>query len=236
MTIDPNKWIETLPNNNLTNKTEENNLDHEKWISTIPKKDNKTIKKYSLSLIIIVIGLISVSVIKNKTRNLQKEISNLNASIDTLKKNLHQSTLEHEFITSPENITKLAKEHLELELTPYKAEQIKHVENKKLELIISEPVEKDKKKELSESIKSQVAKKIEKKKNEIAKLKKLYKNPKTIPGEVRAEVAKKIEAKKIELKEIYNSPKETIAGDKFQKWGVIQIVKLFLGLPVVPGK
>ena len=164
MTIDPNKWIETLPNNNLTNKTEENNLDHEKWISTIPKKDNKTIKKYSLSLIIIVIGLISVSVIKNKTRNLQKEISNLNASIDTLKKNLHQSTLEHEFITSPENITKLAKEHLELELTSYKAEQIKHVENKKLELIISEPVEKDKKKKLSESIKSQVAKKIEKKK------------------------------------------------------------------------
>ena len=88
MTIDPNKWIETLPNNNLKNKTEENNLDNEKWISTIPKKDNKTIKKYSLSLIIIVIGLISVSVIKNKTRNLQKEISNLNASIDILKKNL----------------------------------------------------------------------------------------------------------------------------------------------------
>ena len=47
---------------------------------------------------------------------------------------------------------------------------------------------------------------------------------------------KKIEAKKIELKELYNSPKETITVDKFQKWGVIQLVKVFLGIPVVPGK
>tara|TARA_Y100000590_G_scaffold146784_1_gene168621 strand:- start:28560 stop:29270 length:711 start_codon:yes stop_codon:yes gene_type:complete len=236
MTIDPDKWIKTLPNNNLNDKSNENNADYEKWISTIPKKNNIKFKKYYLSLTIIIIGLVSVSAIKNKTRNLQKEISNLHASIDILKKDLHKSTLEHEFITSPENIMLLAKEYLELELTTYKAEQIKHLENKNLELIISEPVKKDEKKKLSESIKSQVAKKIKKKKNELAKLKKLYKNPETIPGEVKAEVAKKIEAKKIELKELYNSPKETITVDKFQKWGVIQLVKVFLGIPVVPGK
>ena len=236
MTIDPNKWIKTLPNNNLNDKSNENNADHEKWISTIPKKNNIKFKKYYFSLTIIIIGLVSVSAIKNKTRNLQKEISSLHASIDILKKDLHKSTLEHEFITSPENITLLAKEYLELELTTYRAEQIKHLENKNLELIISEPVKKDEKKKLSESIKSQVAKKIKKKKNELAKLKKLYKNPETIPGEVKAEVAKKIEAKKIELKELYNSPKETITVDKFQTWGVIQLVKVFLGIPVVPGK
>ena len=236
MTIDPNKWIKTLPNNNLNDKSNENNADHEKWISTIPKKNNIKFKKYYFSLTIIIIGLVSVSAIKNKTRNLQKEISSLHASIDILKKDLHKSTLEHEFITSPENITLLAKEYLELELTTYRAEQIKHLENKNLELIISEPVKKDEKKKLSESIKSQVAKKIKKKKNELAKLKKRYKNPETIPGEVKAEVAKKIEAKKIELKELYNSPKETITVDKFQKWGVIQLVKVFLGIPVVTGK
>ena len=165
MTIDPDKWIKTLPNNNLNDKSNENNADYEKWISTIPKKNNIKFKKYYLSLTIIIIGLVSVSAIKNKTRNLQKEISNLHASIDILKKDLHKSTLEHEFITSPENIMLLAKEYLELELTTYKAEQIKHLENKNLELIISEPVKKDEKKKLSESIKSKLAKKIKKKKN-----------------------------------------------------------------------
>ena len=45
MTIDPNKWIKTLPNNNLNDKSNENNADHEKWISTIPKKNNIKFKK-----------------------------------------------------------------------------------------------------------------------------------------------------------------------------------------------
>ena len=41
MSINPDKWIETIPNT----KSEENNieLDHDKWISTLPKKNNSTI-------------------------------------------------------------------------------------------------------------------------------------------------------------------------------------------------
>ena len=41
-------------------------------------KDN-SIQKYSLVTILFVIGLIFVSVIKNETRNLQKEIDKLEA-------------------------------------------------------------------------------------------------------------------------------------------------------------
>ena len=236
MTIDPNKWIDTLPNNNLKSHSEENNLDHEKLILTLPKKDNKRFQKYFLSLTIIIIGLVSVSAIKNKTRNLQKEISNLNVSIDILKKDLNKSTLEHEFITSPENITRLAKEHLELELSSYKASQIKHLDNKNIELIVLDTTKKKKKKKLSESLKYEMRERIEKKKSEIEKLKKLYLDPKSIPGEVRAKVAKKIESKKLELKEIYKSPSEVINPDKFKKWGVIQVVKAFFGLPIIPGR
>ena len=60
-------------------------------------------------------------------------------------------------------------------------------------------------KNLSNNIKSQVAKKIETKKAEIKKLQELYHNPKEIPDEIKVTVAKTIETKKNELEKIYNS-------------------------------
>ena len=35
---------------------------------------------------------------------------------------------------------------------------------------------------------------------------------------------------------MYESPSEIISFEKVQKWGAIQIVKAFLGIPVIPGK
>ena len=46
-----------------------------------------SVKKYSLLTILFVIGLIFVSAVKNETRNLQKDINNLKASIDIIKFN-----------------------------------------------------------------------------------------------------------------------------------------------------
>ena len=86
MNTDPNIWVKTLPNNNIKSTQEKGGLNSEKWIETISKgkknnietiskgKRNNSVKKYSLTAILFVIGLIFVSVIKNETRNLQKEI------------------------------------------------------------------------------------------------------------------------------------------------------------------
>ncbi len=50
-------------------------IDSEKWVNTLPKrKTNNKLKKYSLTLTFFIVGLILVSVIKNETRGLQKEI------------------------------------------------------------------------------------------------------------------------------------------------------------------
>ena len=50
------------------------------------------------------------------------------------------------------------------------------------------------------------------------------------------QVAKKIKKKKTELKKLYSSPKEVITLEKAQKWVAVQFVKLFLGMPIIPGK
>ena len=89
---------------------------------------------------------------------------------------------------------------------------------------------------LKENIKLGITKKIEKKKTEIRKLQELYSNPESIPGEIKTQVATKIEEKKNELKNLYSSPKETITFIKVQKWAAVQVVKAFLGMPIIPGK
>ena len=55
--------------------------------------------------VLFICGLLFVSVVKNETRNLQKEINNLEANINLIKFNLDQAILDHEVITSPENIS-----------------------------------------------------------------------------------------------------------------------------------
>ena len=66
--LDCNRWINTLPKKNINN-------------SISKKNTGNSIKKYSLIIILFVIGLILVSMIKNETRNLQKKINDLKASI-----------------------------------------------------------------------------------------------------------------------------------------------------------
>jgi hypothetical protein len=69
-----------------------------------------------------------VSAVKNETRNLQKEINNLQASINITQFNLDRATLDNEVLTSPENISRLAKEYLYSDFRVYKKSQIKNLD------------------------------------------------------------------------------------------------------------
>ena len=35
---------------------------------------------------------------------------------------------------------------------------------------------------------------------------------------------------------LYSSPQEVITLEKAQKWAAVQVVKVFLGMPIIPGK
>ena len=231
--INQDKWINSLPKKNIKFNEEINQIDHDKWINTISKKKTySVVSKYTLMTVLFVCGLLFVSVVKNGTRNLENEINNLRASVDVVKFNLDQAILDNEVIKSPENISRLAKEYLDTDFISYKKSQIRQLsEDTKTIIKINK-----KDNNLSTKIKSGITKKIEKKKTEIRKLQELYSNPGSLPGAIKTQVATKIEKKKIELKNIYSSPKDIFTLERVGRWSIIQIVKLFLGMPIIPGR
>ena len=231
--INKEKWVSSLPIKKINPNNVENQLDHNKWTNTIAKKNStfNSVQKYSLMATIFVCGLLFVAVIKNETRNLQKKINNLETNINLIEFNLDQAILDSEVITSPENISLLAKEYLNIDLEVYTPSQIIELNKKQKEKNNNLA-----KKDLKNNIKEKFSNKIAEKKNDIRKLKTLYSNPKTIPAEIRIEVANKIKKKKNELTNLYKSPETVFTLEKAGKWSVVQIVKLFLGIPIVPGR
>ena len=186
-------------------------------------------------------GLILVSVIKNETRSLQKEISNLITSIEVLKLDLYQETLDHDVITSPENISRLAKKYLESNFISYKKSQIKQFgKNEKILTKLEKMQQKknfgEKRKEIASEVKTKITKKIEKRKTQLRNIQKIYSEPEKIPSEIKIQVVKKFEEKKNQLRRLYTEPKDTIQLGRASRWAVVQIIKAFLGMPIVPGK
>ena len=240
--INKDRWISSLPKSNSNITVEKNQLDHEKWINTVSKKNSHySAKKYSLITIIFVCGLVFVSAVKNETRNLQKEINKLKTSIGGIESDLNQAILDKEVITSPQNISKLAKEYLDINLASYKRSQIKNLNDMTAKFNKEKELEKgkisnNKIKNLQANLKTQVARKIEKKKTEIKKLQELYQNPESIPKEIKTQVSKQIKEKKTGLKNVYNSPGEVITYERVSRWAMVQVVKAFLGMPIVPGR
>ena len=231
--INQGKWVNSLPKTNIKFNEGINQIDHDKWINTISKKKTySAVSKYTLMTVLFVCGLLFVSVVKNGTRNLEKEINNLRASVNVVKFSLDQAILDNEVIKSPENISRLAKEYLDTDFIFYKKSQIRQL-NEDTKTIIK--INK-KDNNLSTKIKSGINKQIEKKKTEIRKLQELYSKPGSLPGAIKTQVAMKIEKKKIELKNIYSEPKDIFSLERVGRWSAIQFVKLFLGMPIIPGK
>jgi len=213
--INHHKWISTLPKAKKEIIETINQLDYENPLNKVPKKDSySSVKKYTLLTVAFICGLVFVSLVKNETRNLQKEINNLEASIKLIKFNLEQTFLDHEIITAPENISLLARKHLDIDLTPYKRSQIKKLD--------------------AENDKIVKINKTKKEKTNIQKFKKLYSDPKSIPSEIKTQVTSRIQEKKVEILNIYHEPKSVITLERVGRWTVVQLVKAFLGMPMFP--
>ena len=237
--INDEKQINSL--RNQQSKVDNNQLHPDRWIAPIPQKNHyNSVKKYSFMIVLFVSGLVLVSAVKNETRTLQKKINYLEADINKIEHNLNQAILDHEVITAPGHISKLAKEYLNINLETYKKSQIKSLSKKKDNFVQTddrnEETSKNKVKKMGKNVKIKFSKKIEATKVEISKLQDLYDEPKLIPTKLKGQIAKKIKAKKFELENLYLHPKEAITLERAKQWSMLQFVKLFLGFPVIPGR
>ena len=78
-----------------------------------------------LILITLISGLIFTSLVKNKTRLLEKELLYLDNEINSLNFNLNEASLDFEYLTTPKHISLLVKNFLDENFSYYKESQIK---------------------------------------------------------------------------------------------------------------
>ncbi len=96
-----------------------------------------------LILITLISGLIFTSLIKNKTRLLEKELLYLDKEINILSSDLSEASLDFYYLTTPERISLLAKNFLNENFMYYKESQIKKSIKPKKDLIILKKLRND---------------------------------------------------------------------------------------------
>ena len=167
-----------------------------------------------LILITLISGLIFTSLIKNKTRLLEKELVYLDNEINSLSSNLAEASLDFQYLSTPKHISFLAKDFLDGSFSYYKESQIQKSIKPQKDLIILKKLKNDNTSsqlstEESVNKKSNVAKEID---------------------NTQLFITERIDKK--------NSQKEKkkIALRKIQKWTGIQAIKIFLGIPNIPVK
>ena len=167
-----------------------------------------------LILITLISGLIFTSLIKNKTRLLEKELLYLDNEINVLSTELGEASLDFHYLTTPERISLLAKNFLNENFMYYKGSQIKKSIKPGKDLVI-----------LKKPINNHTFSQLSTRK---------FANKKTsIIEEIDSEEL--LTAKRIDNRNPQKS-KKIISSKKVQQWAGIQIIKAFLGIPTIPFK
>ena len=167
-----------------------------------------------LILITLISGLIFTSLIKNKTRLLEKELLYLDNEINSLSSNLAEASLDFQYLSTSKHISLLAKDFLDENFSYYKESQIQKFIKPQKDLIILKKLKND---NTSSQLSTEGS--VNKKSN----------------------VAKEIDntqlliTKKIDKKNSQKANKKIIL-KKVQEWAGIQAIKVFLGIPNIPVK
>ena len=216
-----------------------------------------------LILITLISGLIFTSLVKNKTRLLEKELLYLDNEINSLNFNLNEASLDFEYLTTPKRISLLAKNFLDENFSYYKESQIKKSIKPEKDLAILKKLKNDNtftqlSTEKSVNKKSNVAKEIDNRQllatknietqitedaftgeetiKYLAILKKLKNNNTVSQLSTEKSVNKKSNvAKEIDNRLLQGSKKISVS-KKVHNWAGLQIIKSFFGIPSIPVK
>ena len=165
-------------------------------------------------IITLISGLIFTSLIKNKTRLLEKELVNLDNEINSINSNLREATLDFQYLTTPKHISFLAVNFLDEYFSYYKKSQIKKSTKPEKDLTISKKI-----KNTNTFNELDTSKLFNKNKNTT----KVFNNKKLFITSGIDKEQSKISKKKVVSK-------------KAKNWVGFQIVKAFLGIPTIPVK
>ena len=165
-----------------------------------------------LILITLISGLIFTSLIKNKTRLLEKELIYLDNEINSLSSNLSEASLDFQYLTTPKNISLLAKNLFDEDFIYYKESQIKKLIKPEKDLDILKKIKNDYTFEHLSIVES------DNKKLNFAK---------------EIDYTQLLIAKRIDNKQPQKSEKIEIS-KKAQNWVGLQIIKTLLGIPTAP--
>jgi len=213
--------------------------------------------------ITLISGLVFTSLIKNKTRLLEKELLYLDNEINSLNFNLNEASLDFEYLTTPKHISLLAKDFLDEDFSYYKESQIKKSIKPEKDLAILKKSKNDNtvsqlNTEESVNKKSNVANEIDNRQLLITKkieiqitedaftgeetikylaILKKSKNANTVSQfDIGESINKNSNlAKKIDNRQLQGS-KEIAVSKKVHNWLGLQIVKSLLGIPAIPVK
>ena len=216
-----------------------------------------------LILITLISGLIFTSLVKNKTRLLEKELLYLDNEINSLNFNLNEASLDFEYLTTPKRISLLVKNFLDENFSYYKESQIKKSIKLEKDLAILKKLKNDNtftqlSTEKSVNKKSNVAKEIDNRQllatknietqitedaftgeetiKYLAILKKSKNNNTVSQLSTEESINNKSNvAKKIDNRHLQGSKKISVS-KKVHNWAGLQIIKLFLGIPTIPVK
>ena len=216
-----------------------------------------------LILITLISGLIFTSLVKNKTRLLEKELLYLDNEINSLNFNLNEASLDFEYLTTPKHISLLAKNFLDENFSYYKESQIKKSIKPEKDLAILKKLKNyntftQLRTEKSVNKKSNVAKEINNRQLPITKKIKTQITGDAFTGEETVKylaILKKskndntfshlsteesVNKKSNVTKEIDNrqsqGSKEIAVSQKVHNWMGLQIIKSLFGIPVIPVK
>ena len=170
-----------------------------------------------LILMFLTSGLIFTSIIKNKTRLLEKELLYLDKEVNILNSSLDEATLDFEYLSTPHNISLLVKNYFDENFVHYRKSQIvglgeTHIEEEKIP-------------------------KIDR------KISKLPTQQKTIDSKIltKKNTSHKLIEKRIAIKESFevektaDDKKTQNTKKKIQRWAGLQVIKVMFGIPIVPG-
>jgi hypothetical protein len=169
-----------------------------------------------LILTTLISGLIFTSLIKNKTRLLEKELFYLDKEINILSSDLSEANLDFNYLATPKRISFLAKNFLNENFMYYKESQIKKSIKPEKDLAILKKSKND------YTFSRLSTNEFTNKKTNVTKEKEVDKGQLLIAKKINSRNPQKL--------------KKIVSSKKAQQWAGIQIIKALLGIPSIPFK